>query len=109
MFAHASLIRFFCETNRLYETTPASASTTTIASTTKRTSTFAPFPFAFGTGSLPPRVQVPHDGGDLLPEGLRRPQQVDHPGRLHPSAPAQEPIPGDLERVLVPVPEQPVH
>ena len=40
MFAHESLIRFFCETNRLYETTPAIASTTTIANTTQRTSTF---------------------------------------------------------------------
>ncbi len=52
MFAQASLIRFFCETNRLYETTPAIASTTTIPSTTQRTSTFAPFPFTPSFGAF---------------------------------------------------------
>jgi hypothetical protein len=34
---------------------------------------------------------------------------VDHLGRLHPFAAAQEPVSDDLERVPAPVPQQPVH
>ena len=43
MFAHESLIRVFCETKRLYETTAPIATTTTSTSSTSRISTTLPF------------------------------------------------------------------
>jgi len=36
-------------------------------------------------------------------------QEVDHPRRRHPLGPAQQPVADDLERVSLPVPEEPVH
>ena len=43
MFAHASLMRFFWVTNRLYEMTPAIATSTTTPSRIQTTVTVVPF------------------------------------------------------------------
>src|SRR5688572_28932755 len=116
MLAHASRIRFFCETNLLYEATPTSASTTTIPTTIQRISTSVPFralvralAFDRSAEAYLLRVQGAYDGRDLLPERLGGPQQVDHLGRRHAIGPAQQPVAGNLEAVALPVREEPVH
>src|SRR5687767_2058786 len=112
MFAHASRIRFFCETKRLYMTTPARTSTTMIPSTTQRNSTLVPFrslAFDRSAEAYLLRIQRAHDVGDLVPERLRGAQQVDHLGGRQPLRPAQQAVPDHLEPVSLPVAEEPLH
>src|ERR671935_924860 len=108
MLAHASRIRFRCETNRLYETTPPSAISTMIARITQSTTMAVPSsPF---WASLPARrVQLVHHPRHVLAEAPDRLQERVELGRPEPPRGREDPTAGDLEREAAVDRQQPRH
>src|SRR5947209_12018133 len=106
MFAHESRMAFFCETNRLYETTSAKPIRTTIPSITSKTATIG----SFLSSRILLRLGVEriHHLRDVVDEGLHHADERHHVHDLQLLVRGHDPVTGHLEREPYRGSEQPL-